>query len=220
MSQSQSDKSAAILKSGFLWKKGSGVLGKTYKERMFELKLTGKLEYYEVTKDGKKTLKGTINLSSGSTIKKRTDCPSDQHKFVIKTKEREWYLWCKDHNSKSEVNEWVSLLNDMVHSANSNSNSNSKSASSIIDSSSHKPIQPKPSQGLGHSKTLSNIDELKEKELLEVRPTSINEIEDVSPNPPINYPDPSQQQFETNIQPLSGDSEDMFGDYITPQDIV
>ena len=206
MAQPQSDKSASILKSSFLWKKGSGVLGKTYKERLFELKSTGKLEYYEVTKDGNKTLKGTINLSSGTTVTKRTDVPSNQHKFMIKTKEREWFLWSKDHNSKTEVDEWCSLLTDLVHSANSNPNqSSSNTETATATSATSATTNNKPSPGLGHSKTLSNIDDTKESEL-KVPPTSLPEIENESPNLTMDHVGSSD----------AFDSEDLYNN-ITPQ---
>ena len=117
MAQDSSNKSTSIVKCGYLWKKGAGVFGKHYKERLFELKLTGKLDYYEQIAKQSKTLKGTISLSSSTTITVRTDVPSDQHKFVIKTKGREWYLWHRGKNGKEEVEEWCSLLNEMINSS-------------------------------------------------------------------------------------------------------
>ena len=202
----QIDKSASILKSGFLWKKGSGVLGKHYKERLFELKLTGKVDYYEVSKDGQKTLKGTIHLSSGSTIKRRTDVPSNQHKFMIKTKQREWYLWCKGHDSKQQVEEWCGLLNDMIHSSNTKNN---KSTCMAPDNDSTQSIN------------MNTIDEKQESNDILLRPTATKEIENVSPNPidSTEHLDPSNM---LNKDTKTTDSEDLFGDYTTPtpQEIV
>ena len=117
MAQASSNKATSIVKCGYLWKKGAGVFGNHYKERLFELKLTGKLDYYEQIDKQSKILKGTISLSSSTTIKVRSDVPSDQHKFVIKTKGREWYLWHRGKNGKEEVEEWCSLLNKMINSS-------------------------------------------------------------------------------------------------------
>ncbi len=115
----QTNKSASIVKSGFLWKRGVGVFGNSYKERLFVLKLTGKLDYFDVS-SGKKILKGTILLSASSKITIRKNLPPNQQKFIIETKERQWYLWCRHNkNAKQHVEEWYNSINNMINSAKS-----------------------------------------------------------------------------------------------------
>eukprot|EP01084_Bolivina_argentea_P043295 79779_1 len=128
----QGNKSASVLKSGFIWKKGIGILGNHYKERLFELKLTGKLDYFDIS-SGKRILKGTILLSASDKIIIRKNLPPDQQKFIIKTKKREWYLWCRGKNGKEQVQQWCIFLKNMINSSKSvskkqlqNDNSNTK----------------------------------------------------------------------------------------------
>ena len=75
------------------------------------------MDYYEVAINGKRNKKGTINLSSGTKVVKRTGLKPNEHKFIIKTKHREWYLWCKGNKGDTEVNEWCRLINNMINSA-------------------------------------------------------------------------------------------------------
>eukprot|EP01084_Bolivina_argentea_P110985 198115_1 len=112
MSQS-TNRSASLVHSGILWKTGTGLFGSVFKQRLFELKLTGKVDYFECT-NGIQKHKGTILLSSSTKIKKH----QDGDKFVIKTKDREWHLWCKQKNGKQQVDKWCSLLNNMIHRSN------------------------------------------------------------------------------------------------------
>eukprot|EP01084_Bolivina_argentea_P043287 79766_1 len=127
---SQEQKSASIVKSGFLWKKGEGVLGATYKERLFELKLTGKLDYFDVS-SGTKIFKGTILLTSSSKIIIRKNLPSDQNKFIIKTQQRVWYLWCKDKNANQQIQQWCNSINDMINSSKSLTKNNDQKQTEI-----------------------------------------------------------------------------------------
>eukprot|EP01083_Nonionella_stella_P290016 986824_1 len=116
---------STIIKSGYLWKKGIGVLGQTYKERLFELKSTNRLDYFEVSIDGSKTLRGTILLSASTKLKQRVDVSSNHHKFIIQTKDRLWYLWCRHpQKAKEEADEWCSLIKNMINGSNPQTSSN------------------------------------------------------------------------------------------------
>ena len=128
-----STKTSSIVKCGYLWKKGTGVFGNHYKERLFELKLTGKLDYYEQPDKQSKTWKGTISLSSSSIVKVRQDVPSDQHKFVIQTAKRIYFLWHRGKDGKEQVEEWCTLLNQMIQSSKANKKTTATATTDLVE---------------------------------------------------------------------------------------
>ena len=110
-----------IIKSGFLWKKGHSILGQQYKRRLFELKVNGNLDYSEVFEYGNhatKVQKGTIVLSASSSVHQRA---SDNHKFIIKTHDREWFLWSRSEHGRREMKEWCDAIRRIITSFKSQS---------------------------------------------------------------------------------------------------
>eukprot|EP01084_Bolivina_argentea_P296041 509805_1 len=110
----------STIKSGKLFKKGSGPFGKQYSERLFELKQIGKIDYFELKADGKKNSKGSIMLSSSTEVELRPNNNNDnEHKFIIKNLDRDWYLWCKTELAAEDVDEWVKEINKIIHKLSS-----------------------------------------------------------------------------------------------------
>eukprot|EP01084_Bolivina_argentea_P291733 501416_1 len=114
MAQLQETENESIIKASFLWVKNGLFVG-SYKERLFELKSISEFKYFEISNNGEKIERGTINLSPNTIIYQRKNIRT-QYKFVIKTGDKEWYLWCKGHNASSEYDEWMNSINNTLQS--------------------------------------------------------------------------------------------------------
>jgi len=115
--------SESVIKSGVLWKKGSSALIKNYKPRYFELCKNGTLNYYEVSKDGQKKLKGSIVLRGVLGVERQSDNVKNTHKLLILTQDRDWTLLCKNDAggnallAQQERDAWAAVLEQQIRSA-------------------------------------------------------------------------------------------------------
>eukprot|EP01084_Bolivina_argentea_P042081 77642_1 len=106
------DNTIWTLKASYLWSKGDGYYSDQYTLKYFILKLTGKLDWY--SDKNCKDKKGSIDvLNSCINVEKRKGSTKRDCKWILFTRRRNYYFWCKDDKKLSD--EWYYLIKLIIN---------------------------------------------------------------------------------------------------------